>query len=249
LSADLATWLASAAAAPGPPIPSPIDWVSDTVGGLRRTVDRVFGVNQVVLEHTARSVFGWSDYLSSLDPIWVGVYCAVLLGAGAAREPDESSAGTRPVPFDAPPATGAAIDPAIEFAVEAAVLAAATADPVAWLKAARSALALDESAADAAAGAALRARLALEPIPADTRLASIVAGARRLAERTSGGPFECPAWLVELAIRRAVDEPGCHDHVRRDDMVLVSTQVAGLLDLHAALFGDGGGQLVYADLD
>jgi len=62
------------------------------------------------------------------------------------------------------------------------------------------------------------------------------------------GPFECPAYLLELALRRALGEPGCVDFVDRNELVYAGTQCAGLIDLHDALQPPGWGWNVHLPL-
>jgi hypothetical protein len=122
------------------------------------------------------------------------------------------------------------------------------ADPVGWQLAVQRACDADLEAADHAASHALRERLRSQGVSASGMLREIVHGATALSAATEGGPFECSAFLFELAIRRALAEPGCTECVDVRELVYADTQCAGMLDIHDALLPPGWGWVVHGSL-
>lgn len=135
----------------------------------------------------------------------------------------------------------------VRAAVRVAILAAGRGDPEGWRHAAAAACASDLMAADLAARAELGDRLAEQGVELGM-VSAIASGARALAAATEGGPFACPAYLFELAVRRALDEPGCVDHVDIGELVGATTQCCGLLDIYDTLLPAGWGWAIHLPL-
>lgn len=128
--------------------------------------------------------------------------------------------------------------------LRSAISSVARADEVAWRAHTAAALDADEDVADATSRAALKDRLGRAGVRADG-LSMVVSSAEHLEAVTAGGPFACPAFLFELAMRRAFDEPGCIDGVDRREAVHAAVETAGLLDLYQALVPPGWSTVVY----
>ncbi|MEO7286061.1 MAG: hypothetical protein ABI140_04000 [Jatrophihabitantaceae bacterium] len=132
-------------------------------------------------------------------------------------------------------------------AVLVAIDAVTQADPAGWQRAVALACELDQDGADLAARAELARRVREQGIEAGM-VVPICNGAQALAAAAEDGPFECPAHLFELAIRRALDEPGCVDHVDIRELIFASTQCSGMLDVHDALLPPGWGWAIHLPL-
>jgi len=128
--------------------------------------------------------------------------------------------------------------------VRLAVHAVGRGDPQSWQHAVEQACAADPAEADRLARAELADRVRRHGVE-QGMVPAIAGGANRLAAAAVDGPFECPAYLLELAIRRALDEPGCTDYVDQDELVFATTQCAGMIDLHDTLLPPGWGWAVH----
>lgn len=135
----------------------------------------------------------------------------------------------------------------VQEAIRVAIHSAGRADPDGWRHAVDSACAADEQAADRFARVELAERVRAQGIETGM-VAPIANGARTLASAAEDGPFAVPEHLLELAIRRALDEPGCVAHVEVRELVYASTQCAGMLDIHDALLPAGWGWLIQLPL-
>ncbi len=162
--------------------------------------------------------------------------------------PELSAAAPQLSPRASEQAAGVAEDLAIAGDIRQAVLAAGSGDAPAWQQAVERAARRDLAVADRLARAELLARLARHGVAAGM-VVEIVSGTTQLAAAAEGGPFECPAFLLELAVRRALDEPGCTDHVELGELLYAQTQCAGMLDLHDVLLPPGWGLPVYGPLE
>lgn len=128
----------------------------------------------------------------------------------------------------------------VEVAVRLAVYGAASGDADSWQLGVRQALELDPAAADRAARAELLLRAQRHGIRTGM-VVEIAYGSTILSLAADDGPFQCPAYLLELALRRALGEPGCVDFVDETELIYATTQCAGLVDLHDALLPPGWG--------
>ncbi|MGI8665422.1 MAG: hypothetical protein ACR2N4_05250 [Jatrophihabitans sp.] len=131
--------------------------------------------------------------------------------------------------------------------IRLAIHAAGRGDPQSWQLAVQRAVAGDLAAADALARRELADRVRRQGVETGM-VAAIAHGAMALSAAAEDGPFSCPAYLFELAIRRALDEPGCMDQVDAGELVYAATQCAGLLDIHDALLPPGWGWAIHLPL-
>jgi hypothetical protein len=122
------------------------------------------------------------------------------------------------------------------------------ADPAGWRTAVERACQADLASADLAATGELRERIRSQGITATGMVTEIAHGALALSAAAMGGPFECSAFLFELAIRRALAEPGCTEFVDVRELVYAGTQCAGMLDIHDALLPPGWGWVIHGSL-
>lgn len=251
-----------------------VDRVHQRITELRPAWAQLIEVNQVVLELVARSVIGASDYVEHVDPELVCLYAALLAGVvGTETDPappagseETAPAGDTPMPAGAggpggtegPGGPGETEGPegpdrasrvgASSDAIQAAIRAVTLGDADRWQRSVRTALAEHEPTAVAAAGAALNQRLAGNDLGQDGLVSPIVVGSTRMAAATEDGPLACPAWLFEIAVRRALSEPGC---LVSDDaeFTFAATEACGLLDLHDAVLPAGWGWAVHLPVD
>ncbi len=213
--------------------------IHERVAQSYRRAEWLVGVNLVILEHLARAVVGLSDFLTALTEEEVCLYAAVLLNASQAPaealDPvaDEGEIGSSDL---------------IEYEIAEAAFCAATGDPRGWQEHVARALEVDPVGADRAARRTLADRLRRHQIELGM-VAEVANGAFRLARGSEAGPFSCPAYLIELAIRRSLGEPGCVDYVDGEELVHATTETCGLLDLAAVLLPNGWGMAVDGTLD
>jgi len=125
-------------------------------------------------------------------------------------------------------------------AIRLAIHGVVSGEPETWQLGVAQALAVDPVLADECARAELVERAARHEVTAERHF-EIAQATTMLALATDGGPFRCPAYLLELAFRRALNEPGCTDFVDETELIYAGTQCAGLIDLHDALLPPGWG--------
>lgn len=212
--------------------------IAERVAGCYQRAESLLGVNLVVLEHLARASVGLSDFLSALAEEQLCLYAAVLLNA---LQSESRSMPAAVAEQQGTPAEG------MRYEIAEAAFCAGSSDPRGWQEHAGRAFEVDPAGADLAARQALVERLHAQGIQLGMH-AEIANGAYRLAAAVADGPFACPMHLLELVIRRALNEPGCVDHVDLAEMVYGATQACGLLDLSAVLLPPGWGWAVHGPL-
>lgn len=186
-------------------------------------------VNLAVLESLLRSTVGISDYLAVTDPRAAGL-CLGAIGGALLSTADGSS--------DAATSTGAGPAPA-QPAVDAAITAARRGDPFEWSRQLEAGLGADAVATVAAASAALAQRLKDYVWDEQPTISSIVAVSALIASAFDDTDFACGPYLIEFAIRKALNEPHCNQGLEDHDFVYAATQACGLLDAQAHLFPSG----------
>lgn len=157
---------------------------------------------------------------------------------GPADDHDGSEARHGAPAADTPIATSQA--DAIVEGIRLAIYGVGVGDPDTWQLGVRQAVEANPVSADAVARAELAQRAERHGIESGM-VPEIAHATTILSLAADEGPFECPAYLLELALRRALGEPGCQDFVDETELIYAATQCAGLIDLHDALLPAGWG--------
>ncbi len=183
--------------------------------------DALISMNLAVLECALRCTFGLNTYLARIGVRFAAVCLGVLI---AGLEPNDTT----------PPSPGgrrrAWVGPTADRTrVRAAITCAHNGDPVGWCYEVDTGLAADLDTTVADAAEELRARLVTAAGDGELEVPSIVAISELLSD-VAGTGFTCPPYVLEFAMRKAVGEPGCTDHLDPREFVLAAVQASAALD-------------------